>query len=174
MKWFLTIFILMIMICLTAIASTPSFSRFLMAGGSDSTMSANHAATLYQVLAIGCCILLSIYCKYKRFRWGWIIFIGLVLFWFLSGRTVGAFPDGRLNTGWFSLRFEQYRFSPIESTGCVEILSAQTLIREDFWGVTISNRYTTAFIFTGPFAHDAIVQTLNSSYATSVGTAVVG
>jgi len=169
MKRIITALVLTIMICLTAIAFMPSFSRFLMAGGSDSTMTANNGAKLYQVLAIGGCILLSIYCKYERLRWGWVIFVGLVLFWFFSGRTVGAFPDGRLNTGWFSLRFEQYRFCPIEATGCDEILAAQTLIEEDFWGVTISNRYTTAFIFTGPFAHDAIVQTLKSSYVSSAG-----
>ena len=136
---------------ITIIGFNESLCSFNFSNGSDSVMDLSVSNIWIKVLLIVILgMLLLKYLQKKNYKFLSLIFIILPI-WILSGRTVGIFPDGRLNIGWFYIKTDRINLCH-PNDDCEKIFYNNTKIEElPFWRIKIENKNINQIIFVGPF-----------------------
>jgi len=154
-----SLILLSVMTCLTAIGLLPDFATFLLAQGSDGLMS--HAAfdPIAQVLLVA----LFGLCSYGRNRNMRLVAQATVFaVWVLSGRVVSIFPDGRLGRGWFYVETARVNLCP-DSGDCEVTYYYDTQVETlAGWRVRVSNAHVNETFFVGPLLLPRVVRLLKA------------
>lgn len=140
----------LIMILITLFGCFSSYASLLFAGGSDVLMELVQGnlrlQILFVVLFCGSVIITKWRDGYKRY-----LFLGLLfLLWFLSGRTISLFPDGKIRTGWFYFKTWDTNICK-EEKDCEKVFYYETHVKKlPLWFLRVTNKDTNAVIFVGP------------------------
>jgi len=152
------------MLILTGLSLFPNYSSFLFAGGSDVLMEYAMSgfwvqtlfATLYLVTLI---IPYRSLEKNKKF-----LLVALFSLWFLSGRIVSIFPDGRISTGWFYIETDKVNICE-NSIDCEKTVYYDTRLEKlSLWRIRIQNDKIDVVVFTGPFISSKSLNMLKGKF----------
>ncbi len=146
---YLTVFFFLLAI--TMLGIDESTGNFIFAGGSDGLMEIRVTNVWLKILLffISAFFLFQFYKNKKMYS---LILHTLFLFiWFLSGRTIANFPDGRISTGWFY--FETNRILLCnEIVDCEAVIHYKTTIKSNsLWFLNIEANNKKYLFYVGPF-----------------------
>lgn len=141
----------LLMLLLTGLRLWPSTGNFIFAGGSDMLMSIV-ASNFFISITFAVIFFITVF-FYKKKKRPLVTSLLTVIFllWFLSGRMIALFPDGRLLSGWFYIQTNRTDICRTD-IDCEKVFYYDTKFEKlSFWKLRIVNKEANATIFTGPF-----------------------
>jgi len=150
---------------LTLVGLDTSTGNFVFAGGSDGLMeirTVNIWIKIFLLLASG--FFLINFHKNKGIK-NVFLCVFFIFIWFLSGRTIATFPDGRISTGWFYIETNKILLCNGE-LDCETITHYKTTVEtKKLWVININSVNSNYAIFVGPFIWSDTIKLLNESYS---------
>lgn len=139
------------MLLMTAFKLAPTTGNFIFVGGSDMLMSLVSSNFLVSItFGIAFFIIVFFYQKARR-KVVIPLLILIFLLWFLSGRMIALFPDGRIITGWFYIQTNRSDICRTD-IDCEKVFRYDTRLEKlSVWRLRVSNSEIDVQIFTGPF-----------------------
>jgi len=141
-----------LMIAITALGFSTDFGEMSLASGSDILMSYASTDIFLRLFFLVAFVMSVIFLKkFGNKILATLTLIILFALWFLSGRMIAIFPDGRLVGGWFYFPTETTELCK-SSKDCEITLHYETsYTRESFWFYRVKNKEVEIVKFAGPF-----------------------
>ncbi len=149
----------------TTLGFFPTTASFTFARGSDGLMELISINVWVQASLVFVFGTVAIAYKNRYKKKAYIILSLLFLVWFMSGRTISIFPDGRLSTGWFYWETSRINICQNE-IDCEKVFYYETKVETlPLWRIRIKNKQTDKIIFIGPLLWEKAIKLFQNNFS---------